>query len=345
MADLSANDRAQQILKSLIEVYIRDGQPVGSNKLMKEKAVALSSASIRNIMSDLEDLGFLHSPHTSAGRVPTIAGYRFFVDTLLCQTDLTATQIEKIESELREGSDPQALLATTSNMLSNLTQLAGVVTLPKIDELQLCNVEFLSLSDNRILVILVLSDGEIQNRVIYTHRKFSSSELQRAANYITDEFSGKTLQEVRSTVVDAMRDHQKDIISLLDVAFETEQDPDYVLTGESNLFDIAEKAGVERLRSLFEAFTSKRDILHLMEQCIQTEDIKIFIGDESGYDGLGDCSVVTAPYSVDGKIVGALGVIGPTRMAYDRIIPFVNVTAKLLGAALGDQDKNKLGGQ
>ncbi|MCP4042767.1 MAG: heat-inducible transcriptional repressor HrcA [Gammaproteobacteria bacterium] len=339
---LVLNERAQHLLKVLVQRYIRDGQPVGSRTLSRDSGLSLSPATIRNVMADLEELGLIRSPHTSAGRVPTGHGMRFFVESLLKVKPLEGKKAEHLRNQIEPELEVRELIANTSTLLSRLTHLAGVVTLPRRERLKLRQVEFLPLSEQRVLVILVINDSEVQNRVIHTYRQYTPDELIQAANYLNSLFSGKELYDVRSQLLREMRATRESMnrmmeaaIEMADKAFVTDSDQDdYVLMGETNLMGIAELGEPEKLRQLFEAFTEKRQILHLLDGALHAEGIQIFIGEESGYRVLDDCSLVTAPYEFDGEVVGALGVIGPTRMAYDRVIPIVDLTAKLFGSAL-----------
>jgi heat-inducible transcriptional repressor len=339
------SERAQRLLKALIENYIRDGQPVGSRTLSRDSGLSLSSATIRNVMADLEDLGFVASPHTSAGRVPTDKGYRFFVDTLLKLKPLHHEEIEDIERRL--GSDSadngRALVQTVSQMLSSVTRMAGLVTLPNPNYIALSQIEFISLSENRVLAIMVMSNREVQNRVVQLDRYHSSDELRRAANYLNEAFSGRSLPEVRTQLLAQLQETRQHMDQLMQDAIQMAQqvfasgkegDVEYVIAGETNLMGFAELSNVDRLRRLFEAFNEKHDILRLLDSCLRAEGIQIFIGQESGYRILDDISVVTAPYMLDNQVVGVLGIIGPTRMAYERVSPIVDITAKLLGSAL-----------
>lgn len=336
------NERSQQLLKLLVERYIRDGQPVGSRTLSRDCGIDLSPATIRNVMADLEDIGLIHAPHTSAGRVPTVQGYRLFVDSLLTVKPLHANELAQLQSKFQPDDDPQRVLVTASSLLSEISSMAGVIMVPRREQPRVRQVEFLSLSGNRVLVILVLNDHEVQNRVIHTPRAYSPSELQQAANYLNQLLAGKDFHSVREALLQEMREAQENINALMlaavDLASRSFQESgeggDYVIAGQTNLMAYAEMADIDRLRQLFEAFNRKRDILHLLDQSLTAQGVQIFIGEESGYQVLDSCSVVTSPYEVDGKVVGVLGVIGPTRMAYDRLIPLVDVTAKLLGAAL-----------
>jgi heat-inducible transcriptional repressor len=318
----------------------------------RDSGLSLSSATIRNVMADLEELGFVSSPHTSAGRIPTDKGYRFFVDTLLRGRPLDAAADPEIESAVRQlldthGESSKTLVAAASQLLSTVTCLAGVVTLPNVRESSVTQIEFVGLSENRVLAVLVLNDREVQNRIIQLERYFSPDELKRAASFLNEKFRGRTLPHVRQEILTELtetREHLNqimlDAITMAQQVFERrgeEQPLEYVIAGETNLMGAAELTSVEKLRRLFEAFNEKRDFLHLLDQSLRAQGIQIFIGHESGYHILDDCSVVTAPYSLGEQIVGVLGVIGPTRMAYERVIPIVDVTAKLLGAALNSR--------
>lgn len=340
--DARLNERAQVLLKTLVERYINDGQPVGSRTLSRDSGLSLSPATVRNVMADLEDMGLLISPHTSAGRVPTAQGYRLFIDSLLQVQPLAGAQVEVLRGQLEADLDTQSLMQSASILLSDVTRLAGIVTIPRPDDVRLRHVEFLSLSGDQVLVILVLNDREVQNRIIRTGRRYTDSELQQAANYLNEICAGKNLSQVREDLLGEMRqahDHMNDImvgaIEMAGQAFDsTSVDEDMVVSGQTRLMEYGELADMARLRQLFEAFASKRAILHLLDQALTARGVQIFIGEESGSDIFEQCSLVTAPYESDGRIMGVLGVIGPTRMAYDRVIPIVDMTARLLGAAL-----------
>jgi len=343
------NERSQRLLTALVEAYIRDGQPVGSRTLTRESGLALSSATVRNVMADLEEFGFVSSPHTSAGRVPTDKGYRFFVDTLM-KLRPTAGVDEGIANvlERRFGSstdEPRALIASASHLLSSLTRLAGVVTIPRQAHAAVSQIEFLQLSDNRVLAILVVNGREVQNRILQLERSFTPEELRRAAALLNEQFRGRELGEVRLALLAQLQETRAhmnqvmlDAIQMAQQVFAAqpgaEVPAEVVIAGETNLMGFAELSNVEKLKRLFDAFNEKRDILHLLDQCLRADRVQIFIGHESGYRILDDLSIVTAPYTVDNEVVGVLGVIGPTRMAYERVIPIVDLTARLLGAAL-----------
>ncbi len=348
-SDTMLSERAQHLLKLVVQRHIRDGQPVGSRTLTRESGLDLSPATIRNVMADLEDLGYVRSPHTSAGRVPTDKGYRFFVDSLLTvQPDKLQEAVgADLRLELGDSGDPSALVGTASNLLSGLTHLAGVVTLPRRQAGALRHVEFLPLADRRVLAILVLNEHEVQNRVIHVDRDYTQQELQRVSNYLNRHFIGQAIENVRETILRHLEDERARMDSLMNTVVDVgsrvfseteEQDDRYVVAGQTNLMDFDElAANVEKLRSLFDAFSEKRDILHLLDQCLVADGIQIFIGQESGYEVFDGCSLVTAPYSAEGRVLGVLGVIGPTRMQYDRVIPIVDMTARLLGAALNQK--------
>lgn len=339
-------ERSLHLFRLLVEHFIQDGQPVGSRTLARDTDLDLSPATIRNVMSDLEEMGLLHSPHTSAGRVPTVKGYRLFVDSLLRVHALNEREIEHIAEELKSRQDMQSLLQRTSNMLSDITRLAGIVMLPRQAQHALKHVEFVSLSDNRILVILVINDSQIQNRIINTARVYTSSELQQASNYLNQMFAGKDLASIRAGILSELKRMKDNVNQIMQTAIEMAQQAfmkndtgdDFVLAGQTNLMDVAELCDMERLKKLFNSFNQKRDILHLLEQSIHARGVQIFIGEEAGYDVLDNCSVVTSPYEADGQILGVLGVIGPTRMHYERVIPIVDITAKMLGLALNSQN-------
>jgi len=344
MAQVSTNidERSQYLLKVLVDRYIKEGQPVGSKTLAEETGLGLSPATIRNVLADLEEHGFLHSPHTSAGRIPTAKGYRFFIDSLLTVQPLDNSTIQQFQQQLTPDLNIPALVTSTSNLLSELTRLTGLVMLPQREQVLLRHVEFLSLTQNRVLAILVFNNQEVENRIIYTDRQYTPSELQQAANYLNETYTGFDIAQVKHELISALqqdRDHANTLMqATIDVAAKALDEPkfdkDYVLAGQNHLFNLANQTSVTRLKELFEAFTQKRDILHLLDQCLNTKGIQIFIGEESGYAILDECSLVTAPYSVNNKTVGVLGVIGPTRMPYDKVIPIVDVTAKLLSSAL-----------
>jgi heat-inducible transcriptional repressor len=342
------SERAQLLLKSLVEHYIRDGQPVGSRVLSRESGLQLSSATIRNVMADLEEHGFVASPHTSAGRVPTDKGYRFFVNTLLKVQPPGEGEVQSLQRAFDlHANDPKALVATASQVLSSVTRLAGVVMVPRQAHASLSQIEFIGLSENRILAILVVNGREVQNRVLQLDRYYSPEQLRRAAAHLNEQFSGRQLDEVRDRLVAQLKETREqmnqmmiDAITIADRLFasgERQGEADVLIAGETNLMGFAELSNVEKLRKLFEAFNEKSDILHLLDQSLHAEGVQIFIGHESGYTILDDCTVITAPYARDSGSIGVLGVIGPTRLAYERVIPIVDLTARLLGIALNSR--------
>ena len=335
-------DRARHFLKVLIERYIRDGQPVGSRTLAKDAGLDLSPATIRNVMADLEDMGLVASPHTSAGRVPTVQGYRLFVDTLISLQPVDEADIHHLRDQLGGEDVPHHLVESASRLLAGLTHMAGVVMIPRQDQVVIRELQFVHLSDTRTLAILVTSQGEVLNRIVETSRIFTRNELEQASRFINEHYAGHDLETIKSCIVREMADHRQDMDRLMEEALTIadralqvgEGEDDFVVTGQTNLMDFDELAQLDRIKELFEAFSEKQEILHLLERCSQAQGVQLFIGEESGYGPLEKCSLVTSPYTVDEKVVGVLGVIGPTRMAYDRVIPLVDVTARLLGAAL-----------
>ena len=340
------SERSRHILRVLIDEYIREGQPVGSRTLARAARLDLSPATIRNVMADLEDLGFVVSPHTSAGRVPTAKGYRFFIDTLLKLQPPAARDIDRLQHQLVEevhgSGSAKEIASTASSTLSALTSLAGVVTIPRKSRVELRQIEFLPLSERRVLAILIINDSEVENRILHVDRDYTADELISAANYLNEHFGGKALDTIRIQIVDSLRNTREtmnqlmiDAINIAQHALNTDMDrSEYVLSGQTNLMDFNDLSNIDTLRSLFDAFNQQREILHLLDKSIAAQGVQIFIGEESGYSILDECSVVTAPYKVDDDTVGVLGVIGPTRMAYERVIPIVDITAKLIGSAL-----------
>ncbi len=336
------NDRSLQLLKILVERYIQDGQPIGSRVLSKDSDLNLSPATIRNVMADLEDLGLIRSPHQSAGRVPTVSGYRLFVDSLLTVKPWDEQQFNQLSQSLTNRDNSGDVIAAAAKLLSDVTQMAGIVTLPRRELVCLRHIEFLPLSHNRVLVIFVTDEQEVHNKIIQPNKTFSPTELQQAANYLNSIYAGRSLAAVREVVVNQLQQDQQqlnqamlDAINMANLTFNHTQNPeDYILTGETNLMEFSELAHKDRLRQLFEAFNQKHSVIHLLDQCLAADGVQIFIGEESGYQPFEQCSLVTSSYSVNDEVVGVLGVIGPTRMAYQKVIPFVDITAKLLGAAL-----------
>jgi heat-inducible transcriptional repressor len=339
---MQISPRAEILLRALVERYIVEGQPVGSRTLARASGMDLSPATIRNVMSDLEELGFVSAPHTSAGRIPTERGYRFFVDTLLKVQPLTAAEIRRLRGELGPGQDSHHLIESASQMLSEVSSLAGIVMVPRRDEqVAFRHLDFVKLSDKRVLAILVTQDAQVHNRILTTEREYSPSELEQASNYFNTTYAGVSLNDIKRSLLNEMKQVSEDLSRAMQLAmraaneaFDDNADDKLVVSGEEKLMDFPDLGDIKKLRRLFEAFNSKSDLLHLLDRSLRAGGVKIFIGAESGYDALKDCSLVTAPYSVDGQIVGTLGVIGPTRMAYEHVIPVVDLTAKLLSSAL-----------
>ena len=337
------NERAQHLFRVLVQRYIGSGQPVGSRTLSRDSKLDLSPATVRNVMADLEDFGLLRSPHVSAGRVPTVQGYRFFVDSLLKVAPLDEGELQHLRTQLEIKGERVPLLDAATSLISDATHMAGIVTLPKQERLILRHVEFLALSAERVLVILVVNGSDVQNRVIHLGRPYSPALLQQVGNYLNEVCAGKDLLEVRESLLAELKEHRSSLdelmltaIEMADKAFVKDGGDEEALlvSGQTNLMGYGELADMEKLRHLFEAFREKTELLHVLDQCLRAEGLQIFIGEESGFDVLDGCSVIATPYEREDKVLGVLGVIGPTRMAYDRVIPIVDVTARLLGAAL-----------
>lgn len=341
---LPLDPRARRLLRTLIAQHIRDGEPVGSRTLAKQSGLDVSPATIRNIMADLEEIGLLAAPHTSAGRIPTAQGYRVFVDSLLQMQPLADPDLDRLRSSMPVGVGTQALLANASELLSAMSQFVGVVTVPQRAAFAFKHIDFVPLDGHRVLVILVFTDNEVQNRIIQTRRAYTPSELEQSANYLNAHFAGRPLADIRTTLLRELRDTRSEMERVLSAAVELSEQAlsgadqrsgteDMLLAGQTRLMGLQELSDMERLRELFEAFSRKREILALLERCTNAPGVRVFIGEESGLAPLEACTVITAPYASQGKVLGVLGVIGPTRMAYERVIPMVQATADLLGAA------------
>ena len=329
--------RAQTLLKALVERYIADGQPVGSRALAKISGLDLSPATIRNIMSDLEELGLVASPHTSAGRVPTPRGYRLFVDSLLTVQSIDESSVE---SRFQSGAPSQKIIASAAQVLSSLSQFAGVVLTPR-REMHFQQIEFLRLSEKRILLVIVAPDGDVQNRLMLTEIDYTPAQLVQAANYINQHYAGLSFDDVRIRLKEELKQLQNDMTRLMQAAVEAGSDAmtgsgeDIVISGERNLLSIEDlSSNMSSLRKLFDIFEQKTTLTALLDMSSKATGVQIFIGGESQLMPLESMSVITAPYEANGKIVGTLGVIGPTRMAYERVIPIVDITARLLSNAL-----------
>ena len=341
--DLS--ERAKAVLNGLVQRYINDGTPVGSRTLAKHTELSLSSASIRNVMSDLEDYGLIQAPHTSAGRIPTAKGYRFFINGLLEAAPINKQSLESMSSRFQGIADPNSILSSATEMLSQITSFAGIISTPDHGKAHIRQIEFLKLSEQRVLAILVTEDGQVQNKVLSAHRDYSDSELVEAANYFNAKYSTKSLDGVRSQLFAHMKLDRKSMhremrtaVSMAGQLFDEDQSADHILvSGENNLLSIPEFSELNRLKQLFDTFKTKQVLFDLLQKSMFTEGVNIFIGEESGYEPFRDCSVIAAPYEIDHQKVGVLGVIGPTRMQYDEVISAVDVTARLVGSALSAQ--------
>ncbi|HBZ05065.1 MULTISPECIES: heat-inducible transcriptional repressor HrcA [Massilia] len=335
---MQLDTRAQTLLKALVERYIADGQPVGSRALSKISGLDLSPATIRNIMADLEEMGYVASPHTSAGRVPTPRGYRLFVDTLLTVQHLNEQGVDAERMRLA-AQQPQKIIANAAQMLSSLTQFAGVVQSPRRESV-FQQIEFLRLSERRILLVIVDPRGDVQNRLLHTDVDYTPAQLVQSANYLNQNYAGLSFDEVRARLAGELRQLRDDIGGLMTVAVEAGSEAmaegeDMVIAGERNLLSVSDlSSNMSSLRQLFEMFEQKTGLMQLLDVSSRAGGVQIFIGGESNLVPMDEMSVVTAPYEVNGRIVGTLGVIGPTRMAYERVIPIVDITAKLLSNAL-----------
>lgn len=341
---LEFSDREQHILKSLVDHYINEGQPIGSRTLARMPGIDISAASVRNVMGDLEQMGLLKSPHTSAGRVPTSKAYRVFVDSLLEVQPVGDSIARDFNSAIDPEMSDQSLIKTASNFLSGVTTMAGVVTVPKRAEQALHQIEFMPLSDRRVLAILIIDNKEVQNRIVRVDREYTKSELEETSRFLNAEFLGKPLNVMRDAIREELQktraDMSEQMQTIIEVAGQVldpadgDEEENMVVAGETNLMTHSDLSDVSTLRGLFEAFQRKSDIYHLLERCISADGVQIYIGRESGHEILDDYSLITSSYEKQGELVGVLGVIGPKRMAYDRVIPVVDLTSRLLSAAL-----------
>ncbi|RPE81609.1 heat-inducible transcriptional repressor HrcA [Vulcaniibacterium tengchongense] len=339
-ADPTLDPRARQLLRTLIGRYIRSGEPVGSQTLARHAGLDVSPATIRNILADLEEAGLLSAPHSSAGRVPTAQGYRLFVDSLLQVKPLPDSEVARLRNELPVGSGTQALLGSASELLSAMTHFVGVVSVPRREQFAFRRIEFLPLDGSKVLAILVFADNEVQNRIIPTRRPYDAAELEQVGNYLNAHFVGRPMAEIRSVLLRELRSARDEMQALLSRSIELSEQllagdsEDVVLAGQTRLMGVQDLADLERLRELFEAFARKREILQLLERTVRAPGVRIFIGEETGLAPLEGMSLVSAPYGVGGQVLGVLGVLGPSRMAYERVIPVVQAAADALGAAI-----------
>ena len=339
----SLDPRARLLLRTLIARYIRDGEPVGSQTLARHAGLDVSAATIRNILAELEDVGLLAAPHTSAGRVPTAQGYRVFVDSLLQIDPLGEPELARLRGELAPGSGTQRLLGSASELVSAMTHFVGVVSVPKREQFAFKHVDFVPLDAQRVLAILVFADNDVQNRILPTRRAYDPGELERIANYLNQHYAGRPLAEARALLVAELRNARREMETLMTQALELADQAlasdaeDMLVAGQTRLIGVQDLSDLDRLRELFEAFASKREILQLLERTLRAPGVRIFIGEETGMAPLDGVSLVTAPYGVGGRTLGVLGAIGPTRMAYDRVIPVVQAAANALTQALGSE--------
>lgn len=335
------DERAQHLFRLLITSYTRDAQPVGSKNLAEQSGLDVSSATIRNIMARLEDMGLVDSPHTSAGRIPTEAGYRFFIDRMLEVGDLRSNAEQEISQNFSANKTSTDLIQSATDVLSRVTHLTGIVSLSHVTPAEVRHIEFMKLSDRRLLVILVINQDEVHNKVVHVERDYSEKELHEAAQMLSRYLIGRSFENARETLLEELAEVRSDVNSIMGKVLEAMEEvcslsahDDLLTSGESNLLEYAELSDINKLRDLFNVFNNKTDLLKLLDGCTSANGVEIFIGSESGYSVLRDCSVVGAPYHVKGEIVGVLGVIGPTRIAYEQVIPVVDITAKLLTSAL-----------
>lgn len=351
---LDLNERAQQILKALIETYIRDGEPVGSKTLVAESGLKLSSATVRSVFADLEAQGLIVSPHTSAGRVPTAKGYRFFVDSCITMAPPADWDLLSLHELLGLSSDQvypkERLIDRASALLSEMTRCAVVVSYPKTQQVILRHLEFLPLSDNRMLVILVVNDHEVENRVFQTAKGYSRSELKQAAAYLNAHFAGQDLMHVHADLIQSLSQDLHELTGALElmqqglsaakelVHSKTRPKEEFMLFGQAHLLPLAESQGVASISALYQAFSEKKQILNLLESCLSAQGVKIFIGEESGYEPLNACSLIASHYGDQNGVLGVLGVIGPKRLPYEKVIPVVEMTARCLSSALYSED-------
>lgn len=338
MAHDPLDKRAQTLLKTLIERYIAEGQPVGSRALSRFSGLDLSPATIRNVMADLEEMGLIASPHTSAGRVPTPRGYRFFVDTLMTVKPLEGVDASEVAGSIKPDQ-PQRVISAAAQVLSKLSQFAGVVMTPRRGS-SFRHIEFLHLSDSRVLLIIVTPDGDVQNRILFTERAYAQSQLIEAANFLNQNFAGQSFDTIKARLRDELNELRAETSKLMQAAVEAgseamADDKEMIISGERNLLEHSDlTANMQKLRQLFALFEQKSGLMQLLDISSRAHGVQIFIGGESMLVPMDDMTIVTSSYQVDGRIVGTIGVIGPTRMAYERVVPIVDITAKLLSNAL-----------
>ena len=342
MKNKTPSDRAKRILSAIIDNYIEEGTPIGSKKLSTYNRFNLSSATIRNVMSDLEDLGFIASPHTSAGRIPTSKGYRFFIDRLLEFQPVDSNEFASIKNTVSQTKSSNKDLATNvSTILSAITQLAGIVTVPKKHKSTLKEIDFIPLSEQRVLAIVVINDSEVENKILQMKRNYSRDELQISANYLNQNYVGRSFEYIKNDLLTKLKETSalanslmNNIVNIADELLTNQNKDEYVVTGKNQLLDFEELSDINQLKDLFDAFNDQQQLLQLLDKSMSTSNIQILIGQESVYRIFDNCTLITAPYTNEVGSVGVLGVIGPTRIAYQRVIPIVDVTAKLLSQSL-----------
>ena len=336
------SQRARRILSAIVDKYIQEGIPIGSKSLSLADEIGLSPASIRHVMSDLEELGFIASPYTSSGRVPTSKGYRFFIDSLLKLQPVEAKELERIKKRVNTNeSNSRELAISVSNTLSAITKLAGIVTIPKQQVIRLKEIDFIQLSEKRILAIIVMNETEVENRILQMKRDYSKDELKQASNYLNTHYKGRSLSYIKKHLINEMIQTKEsvnslmsDLIDIADKVLDFDESEEYIVAGQRRLMDFHELSDIKKLRQLFDAFREKQQLLELLDKSMSTDGIQIFIGEESGYQMFDNCTLITSPYTTEEGAIGVLGVIGPTRIAYQKVIPIVDITAKLLGKSL-----------
>ena len=337
------NERSQLLFKNLRGLYLNEGKPVGSSKLASLPEVGLSSATVRNVLAELEKMGLLDSPHTSAGRVPTDIGYRFFIDSMLTYQPLSEQSEMSIRNELTNGLNQDDLLESTSKVLSGITGMTSLVLMPKKEQEVLRHIDFIPLSSSRVLVVLVFNDNDVQNRIIELDKDFSADELQETANFLNAQCLGKNLAEAKNLLVSRLdmirattNEFMSSIVTATDNVFEEqiEKQIPFLVAGKTNLLNYQELASSEKLKALFNAFDEHTHMLNLLDKSMQAQGVQVFVGNECGNEIYQGCSIITTPYEVEGEVLGVLGVVGPSRMNCEKVVPRVDVTAKILGSLL-----------
>lgn len=340
---MNFNERSELLFKKLMSMYLNDGKPVGSTALAKLPEVGVSSATVRNVMADLERMGLIHSPHTSAGRIPTDLGFRVFVDTILTVQPLNESVQQNIQQGFQLAQTQDELIGSASSILSSLTGMASLVMLPNKEQEVLRHIDFVRLGEKRLLVVLVLNDNDVQNRIIELEEAVSESELLEVANYLNKHFVGHSLRDVKQKLVGQMDEIRLDMNQLMRTIMDaadrvidsrTTTATPYFVSGKTNLLNYQELADTDKLKALFQSFEQHSDMLNLLDKSMQAKGVQVFIGTECGHEIYQNCSIVTTPYDVDGEVVGVLGVVGPSRMHYDHIVPRVDMTAKILSSLL-----------